>query len=168
MNFNSDDLNRLLFFNEVSPRNCYDLLVDEWGMGESLAIALLNVYGGHIFNISRAIDALALWNENFTIPLSASAPGDIVHVLKSAGGNDESKRIKGDSEIVKALKALAEKGFYPISHPNVSKESEPQSLEEQLSQLNIAGVVERNSIVPGVPTEMWKGKYSACRLVFSC
>lgn len=161
MKFNINDLRRLLFFNEVSPRDCYDLLVNEWGVGENLAISLLNVYGGHLFNISEAINALALSNGSFTTPLSEGASGDIVDVLKSAGGYDESKRINENSEVVKALKALAEKGFYPVGKPNVAKESEPLPLEEQLSQLNIAGVVGRNSVVPGVPQEMWKGKFSA-------
>ena len=161
MKFNTDDLDRLLFFNEVSPQDCYDLLVNGWGLGQNLAVSLLNVYGGHLFNISKAINALALSNGTFTTPLSPRATADIVHTLRKNNGYLEDETIDWNSKVVKVLSSLAEKGFYAVKEPNIGQEAEPESLEEQLSQLNIAGVVERKSVVPGIPKEMWKGMFIA-------
>jgi hypothetical protein len=160
LNFNSDDLSLLLFFNEVSPRDCYDLLVKKWGVGENLAIALMSVYGGHLYNISKAINGLALSNGNFITPLSSRASADILTLLEDNYGyaGKSSKTLRWNSNVVVALKSLAEKGFYAIDKPRVNREGEPESLVEQFSHLYIAGIVERNSIVPGVPHEMWDGK----------
>ena len=163
MKFNIDDLERLLYFHEVSPRDCYDILVNEWNSGENLAISLLNVYGGHLLQLSNAIDALALSNgNNFITPLSPFDTGNILTVIEDNHGyidKTSKKELDWDSEVVKALQSLAETGFYPITNPKVvSKESDLLSMEEQLSQLGIAGVVERHSIVTGIPKEMWKSK----------
>jgi hypothetical protein len=158
LGFNSNDLSQLLFFNEISPRDGYDLLVKDWGVGERLAICLLSVYGGHVYNISKAINELAISSENFTAPLSPSATSDIITILKNNKGFIENSRnINSNSDVVKALKSLAEKGFYAIEEYSVS--SEVESLEEQFSRLNIAGVVYRHSIVPGLSEEVWKGQF---------
>ncbi len=174
MKFNSKDLSALLFFNEVSPLDCYALLVKTWGIGENLAIALINVYGGHLYNISNAVNRLASFSSsslslrgNFTVPLDPLATADILTVLEVYGGyaDKSSKKLNWNSKVVKALKSLAETGFYAIDKPEVGKEGEPESLEEQFSHLNIAGVVERNSIVPGVPKELWNGKFPLCSMI---
>jgi hypothetical protein len=47
LRFKPSHFTKLMFFNEVSPIDTYHLLVDSWGVGEHLTVALMNIYGGH-------------------------------------------------------------------------------------------------------------------------
>lgn len=50
LGFNTDNFNKYVYAGEVPPRYMYTLLTEEWQIEENIAIALMNHYGGHIYD----------------------------------------------------------------------------------------------------------------------
>ena len=84
MKFNDDNFTKLMFMSEVSPAQMYHLLTEEWRMGEHLAIAMIEFFGGHIWNHHRAIKSFARQMEKFKPVefLGARAPTRVVSCLR--------------------------------------------------------------------------------------
>ncbi len=54
----------LTYAGEVPPADMFALLTTRWGMGEHLATAFLNFYGGHVFDAYKAVSKLNVQNKN--------------------------------------------------------------------------------------------------------
>ena len=64
-NFNLIHFNGYIYAGEVPPKDMYDLLTTKWGVDPNLAVALIDVYGGHIYNMKEALSRLYLNNKIF-------------------------------------------------------------------------------------------------------
>ena len=56
--FNIDNFNGYIYAGEVSPKDTFELLTTRWGIEPNLATALIDIYGGHIYDIKHALGNL--------------------------------------------------------------------------------------------------------------
>jgi hypothetical protein len=49
------DISKFLFAGEVPPNEMYKLLTQEWDLSEKLSLAIISLYGGHIWDIYQAL-----------------------------------------------------------------------------------------------------------------
>ena len=54
--FNVEDLTDYIFAGEVPTDKMYELLVTKWGVGNNLAVAFIDYYGGHVYGILLKIE----------------------------------------------------------------------------------------------------------------
>ena len=50
LGFNLEDLSGYIFSSELPPKDMYELLTTRWGIKHDLALQLLSIYGGHIYD----------------------------------------------------------------------------------------------------------------------
>lgn len=55
MRFNLFDIQEMFYFGEIPPAEMFELLVTKWQVGPSLAMALVDAYGGHIMNVANTL-----------------------------------------------------------------------------------------------------------------
>ena len=153
LGFNSHDLADFVIAGEVPPADMRALLTTQWGCGPRLADALLNLYGGHIHNASRAVAGLAMdgpafafaANEALGPPVAVDACFDSLKTGTAVVGDVGSLPINVDrARLEAALRALAVDGFFPLK-----ERLDP--VAELLSFNNVAGVVALTATFEGVP-----------------
>jgi hypothetical protein len=105
LHFNTTDLTELLFAGEIPPDKMYELLTTQWGVRHNLAMALIDLYGGHIYDISTHLNELNN-RKGAYIPGSQRQFDDVQNCLDFGG---DEKRMR------ELLTQIAEKGFAPIS-----------------------------------------------------
>ena len=116
----------------------FKLLTAEWKLTDSLALALINLYGGHLYDIYLALIRLREWKKRF-IPFDANRSAGIAMCFEE---NIEQ------NVLVDTLKLLAETGFVPLK-----KRHDP--VAEVLSKHDVAGVVMQASLNVGLPDSVW-------------
>ncbi len=141
--FSSHNFNKFIFAGEVSPASMFTLLTNRWGMGENLATAFLNFYGGHIYDAYKAMSDLARHKEECK-QMSPWVTTLDVHAIPQClkiNGSDDQALMK------KVLKTLVTRGFADI-------ESTPSydNVTEWISSKNIGGIVVLDATVVGLPT----------------
>jgi len=140
LGFNLKDINEFLFAGEVPPNEMIKLLTEEWGLRENLALAVINLYGGHIWDIYQALLRLRKLKQDF-FPFDAIVSANIAKCFKE----NIDKTV-----LISILKLLAETGFFPLN--------DRESLEaEAISRHNVAGVVMQSSLNVGLPNSVWDG-----------
>ena len=65
LDFNLRNFNGYIYAGEVPPKDMYELLTVKWGIEPNVAIALINMYGGHIYDMKEALSRLYLQKETF-------------------------------------------------------------------------------------------------------
>ncbi len=116
----------------------FELLTAEWKLTDKLALALINLYGGHLYDIYLALIRLRRLKEDF-FPFIANLSADIAMCFE--------EKIE-QNVLVNTLKLLAEVGFVPLK-----KRNDP--VAEVLSKNNVAGVVMQTSLNVGLPKSAW-------------
>ena len=139
LSFNLDDINKFLFAGEVPPNEMYRLLTEEWKLSETLSLALISLYGGHIYNIYKALMRLREMKEDF-YSFEATPSSNIDNCFDCEINKDQ---------LVKYLKQLSESGFTPLKKRN-------DAVAEILSRHNVAGVVMKSSLIVGLPKSVWR------------
>ncbi len=117
----------------------FKLLTVEWKLTEKLALALVSLYGGHLYDIYLALIGLRKSKTRFT-PIIANRSAGITKCFKE---NVDKKRL------VDTLKMLAETGFAPLTDRD-------DPIAEVLSKHNVAGVVMQTSLNVGLPDSVWE------------
>jgi hypothetical protein len=136
LHFNTTDLTRLVFAGEIPPDKMYELLTTRWGVKHYLAVALINLYGGHI---SLNLNELNICKDTY-IPGSRGQVKDVLSCLDFGG---DKKRMR------ELLTQIAENGFAPLS-----RETDP--VAEFISENNVGGLVQRqHATVIGLPDDVW-------------
>jgi len=138
LGFNLEDITEFLFAGEVPPNEMYKLLTQEWKLSENLSLALISLYGGHIYNIYRALMRLREMKEDFY-----SFDADLTSNIDNCFDCEINKE-----QLVKYLKQLSESGFTPLKKQN-------DAVAEVLSKHNVAGVVKSASLNVGLPKSVW-------------
>jgi hypothetical protein len=138
LHFNTTDLTRLVFAGEIPPDKMYELLTTRWGVKHYLAVALINLYGGHIYDISLHLNELNQHKDTY-IPGSRGQIKDVLSCLKF---NGDKKRMR------ELLAQIAENGFAPLS-------DETDPVVEFISEKNVGGLVQRqHATVIGLPADV--------------
>ena len=133
-------MNEFLFAGEVPPNEMFKLLTEEWGLTDHLALAIINLYGGHIWDIYQALLRLRKLKSRF-FPFDANLSANIAKCFKE----NIDKTI-----LISTLTLLAENGFFPLND-----RKSPEA--EALSRHNVAGVVMQSSLNVGLPESVWDG-----------
>ena len=116
----------------------YKLLTTQWGVGEHLALALIDHYGGHIWDTYLALKELKLKRDAFFAMDQQPGQG-VLKCLKWEGDKEQMKR---------ALRQLAEDGFFPLADQH-------DPIAEVISKYDVGGVVQRRSTTIGLPSDVW-------------
>ena len=139
LGFNMDDITGYIFAGEIPPKSMLKLLTEEWKLSEAFALALIDIYGGHAYDVYLALSELRVKKERF-IPFMASRTSNVAHCFKA---NLDVKLL------VDTLKLLAETGFVPL-------EERDEPVAQVLSKNNVAGVVLASSLNVGLPDGVFK------------
>lgn len=143
LGFNIDNFGRFIFAGEVSPKDMYRLLTSEWGVDDSLATTLIDLYGGHVWDVYQALQRLLRDKKNFWA-LESHLSSKVIKCLNWKGNQD------GDREkMVDALRQLAVKGFCPIQDID-------DPIANVISANNVGGVVMKSSVIIGLPRDVWE------------
>jgi hypothetical protein len=131
LDFNTVDIHDLIYAGEVSPKETYKLLTQEWSMDNNLASAFVESFGGHIYNIYNAVDSLIDSKQKFSC-----IDREMIASVKSC-----LRAMSGDAEILNAakriLQKLAIKGFTSF---NLTDDFETKAAET-ISKYHVGGVV---------------------------
>jgi hypothetical protein len=151
LQFNSSNFTKLIFAGEVPPNEMYKLLTNEWGVGPHLAEALLDHYGGHIWDCYNAVGELArVGHEDFEphVGFGVAAAANVLDVLAYKEGSvEDRKRMKV------LLRQLAEHGFAPLTGDPYD-----DPVARKISAMNVGGVVSMAGTVIGLPRSVWYDK----------
>ena len=151
LGFSPRNFSKLIFAGEVPPADMFALLTTRWGMGEHLAAAFLNFYGGHVYDAYNAVLELQLKKEDYQqiFPWVTSLEIDALLICLEMAGESKSDR----TLMKKVLTTLATSGFSAIKSKN--------KVAEMLSSYNVGGVVPRGATVVGLPLTAFKGAYKS-------
>ena len=142
LDFSIDNFNSFIFVGEISPKDMYQLLTSGWGVEDTLAVTLIDHYGGHIWDIYLALVRLYEEKKNFWV-LDSSMSDKVIKCLKWKGDKE------GDYEMMReVLQRLAVTGFCPI-------EDSDDPIAKVISANNVGGVVKRSSTIIGLASEVW-------------
>ena len=62
IDFNLANMDEAIFAGEVPPNLMFELLTTRWGIAENVALALIDHYGGHVFDVYRTCGKARLEN----------------------------------------------------------------------------------------------------------
>lgn len=116
----------------------YILLTEEWNLNENLALAVISLYGGHIWDIYQALLRLRRMKENFYL-FDADNSSNINRCFKN-----EIKK----EDMISMLRLLAEEGFVPLQRRNDIN-------AEAICKNNVGAVVVKSSLNIGLPENVW-------------
>ena len=139
LGFDIRDLTGFIFDGEVPPNKMYELLTTKWGVGHNLAAALIDYYGGHIYDILGKLEELNSKGDWF-IPRSQMQADGVMKCLRFDGNIRHMREL---------LTQIAEKGFAPISDRE-DREA------EVITKHDVGGLVQRElAKVIGLPHDVW-------------
>ena len=144
LSFNINDFNAFIFAGEVSPKDMYQLLTSKWGVEDSLALALIDHYGGHVWDVYLALKRLLRDKQRFKA-LDSSLSDSVIQCLNWKGDRE------GDPERMReTLRLLAVTGFCPIK-------TITDPIARVISANNVGGVVkEFSTIIVGLSQDVWE------------
>lgn len=142
-NFNLANFNGYIYAGEVPPQDMYDLLTTKWGVEPNLAVALIDVYGGHIYNMKEALSRLYLEKQKFWF-LDSNLSDDVLRCLKWKG-----EKVEDNLRMRDTLRQLSVTGFVPL--PDID-----DSLAKVINENNVGGVVKCTANVIGLRPEVWQ------------
>ena len=135
---NFSNITNFIFMGEVSPKQMFELLCYEWGMGPRLADMFLNCYGGNVWLCSIALDEFSK-RKGLFIPAASLPAASQSHALTCT----ESEF----PQMENVLREVAEFGFAPVVG----------MFDERIkfcSEKNVLGFVMARSTIPAVPYEI--------------
>jgi hypothetical protein len=150
LGFNMFDITSVIIAGEISPDKMYELLTQEWGLRTHLAEALMDIFGGHIWDTFWAINQLNHTKKDFfpRMAFDMMTDGSIHECLNFEQGSPADRL-----RMAKILECLALNGFAPLGNNPVT-----DAVARMLSEKNIGGVVASNSTVVGLPANTLRSK----------
>lgn len=139
--YNTFHISKSLVLSDISPYDTLRLL-SSWGVRPNLAYLLVEIYGGHVLQISRALIDLHIKKENAKINtyFISGLKNRLAVCIK------ESKDAGICEKVITALDTLMSLGFFACNF------NDP--VAELLTKCNIAGFIGSESIVPGLSTTL--------------
>ena len=153
LNFNLDNFNGYIYAGEVPPKEMYDLLTVKWGVESNVALALINIYGGHIYDMKEALSRLHLEKEKFDYFFDSNLSSNVQECLDWRFEKEED-----NVRMRETLRKLAVTGF-------VLLEKIDDPVAKVISANNVGGVVKKSGIVVGLNRQVWQGTESKYGIV---
>eukprot|EP00596_Hydrurales_sp_CCMP1899_P003850 CAMPEP_0119037676 /NCGR_PEP_ID=MMETSP1177-20130426/6174_1 /TAXON_ID=2985 /ORGANISM="Ochromonas sp, Strain CCMP1899" /LENGTH=455 /DNA_ID=CAMNT_0006999277 /DNA_START=177 /DNA_END=1544 /DNA_ORIENTATION=- len=144
LDFNLANCNGYVYAGEVPPKDMYELLTVEWGVDSNIALALINLYGGHIYDMMIALERLQLEKEEFNWFFDSNLSDDVQQCLECKFEKDEDNIRMRDT-----LRQLALTGFVPLK-------SIRDVIAMKISENNVGGVVKVAGTIVGLRKEVWE------------
>jgi len=143
--YNRNHILKSLVLSDVSPSDTLRLL-SSWGVRPSLAYLLVEVYGGHILQISQALVVLHGDKDNAEIKESfiEKLSDQIIACIS------ESKEKGVNEKVMEALDTLMRTGYF------VCEFNDP--LAALITKHNIAGFIGDRAVVPGLSKKVRGGR----------
>jgi hypothetical protein len=135
--YNRNHISSLLVLSDVAPHQMLKLLLS-WGVRSNLAYLLVEIYGGHILQMSRCLFKLQRKKQSFRI--NSSFISGLSSQLALCIAESKIKNI--EKEVNAALETLMSTGFFPC---NIQS-----PVAELLTICNVAGFVDTDADVPGL------------------
>ena len=139
--FNILDLTSTVYASEVPPADTYKLLTTRWGVGDSLATALIERCGGNLFSISYALDVLAVKKARAT----AINPWLYAYVNRCLNAVDGTYT-DSLNNMAEILQTLAESGFVALEDYDVEE-------VELIVKYGLGGLVQADALICGFNEE---------------
>jgi hypothetical protein len=143
-NFNLANFNGYIYAGEVPPKDMYDLLTVKWGIEPNVAVALINIYGGHIYDMKEALSRLYLEKDSFYPFFDSNLGDDVIECLKWKG-----EKVEDNLRMRDTLRQLSVTGFVPLQDID-------DSVAKVISMNNVGGVVKSFAKVIGLRQEVWQ------------
>ena len=145
-------LRNFVYVGEVPPDKMYELLTTKWDVGDNLATALIDHYGGHIYDVILKLNEL---NSSFMYAGTPYKPLGIsekfcAELQWQADGVMECLQFNGDhAHMRELLTQIAENGFALL------KDKDDREAEV-IRKHNVGGLVQRESDkVIGLSADAW-------------
>ena len=145
LEFNLKNFNKFIYAGEVPPKDMFELLTTKWGVESNMALALINIYGGHIYDMVDAISRLYSDKEGFNYLYDSHLSIGVQNCLDWKFKNNKDKMIMRDK-----LRQLAVCGFVPLKSIN-------DPVAKVISANNVGGVIVKSGVVIGLNKNVWKG-----------
>ena len=142
---NMADLQEHYIIGDLSPKDTYKLLTEQWCLGPNLAAALINLYGGHLYTIANALSDFYVDGESYE-PIVSYGPvfrGQVKLCLYECSRSEDEDTRK---RIVPALKTMAETGFLEM------KSIDP--IAKSIDKHYVGGFVPEAAFAPSIPKEL--------------
>ena len=130
-------MNKFIIAGEMPPNEMYKLLTS-WGIKENLTLALINHYGGHIYDIHQALIRLRD-NTEFFQPFR---PELFANVEKCFSYKFET--YTDQQKMTEMLLQLAVKGFCPLGRMN-------DPIAKVICDMGVGGLVTSMDTICGFP-----------------
>ena len=72
----------IIYAGEIWPNDMYELLTTKWEIEPNLTLALINLYGGHIYDIAETLSCLYLKKERFRQYFDSNLNSNVIQILK--------------------------------------------------------------------------------------
>ena len=144
IDFNLDNFNEYIYAGEVPPKDMYELLTTKWGIESNLAVALISIYGGHIYDIQNALSRLHLKKENFDFFFDSNSSSNVQRCLKWKFENE-----KDNIRLRETLRQLSVTGFVELGDID-------DPVAKVISLNNVGGVVKKSGEVVGLSRQVWE------------
>ena len=108
LSFDLNNFNEFIHAGEVSPKDMYELLTVQWEIEPEVALALINIYGGHIYDMVQAFSRLPEETYRFYSFYQVFSDG-VFKCLDWTNENENDKLRMRD-----VLRHLAVTGFVPL------------------------------------------------------
>jgi hypothetical protein len=137
ISYNRNHVKKALVLSDVPPKDMLALLKC-WGVRPKPAYLLVDIYGGHVLQISQAICELYDEQEKTKIGSSfiSGLRGQLIRCIA------ESKVLKIEKEVKKGLSTLMETGFNPCEFIS--------PVSDLFTKCNVAGFIEEDAKIPGL------------------
>lgn len=144
VDFNLANLNGYIYTAEVPPNETYKLLTTKWGVAPNVALALINLYGGHIYDMKEALIRLHLQRERLHSLFDSNHFGNVIQCLKW-----EFEKAEDTVRMRDTLRQLAVTGFVPIKNID-------DPVVKVISVYDVGGVVMPFGTVIGSCPDVWQ------------
>jgi hypothetical protein len=144
LEINPDHITSTFVINEATPRECLDLLRTKFGVGEHLSSALLDCYGGNVFDMCMFLKRLP--------SLYSSAASEINVFMGPALGISRAisawtaDKDNDKAKILQVLAELARTGFVPMNAGD--------KLTRLLTKFNVCAFLTKDAVEYQVPKEV--------------
>ena len=143
LNFNLLNLKKYIYAGEVPPKDMYQLLTVKWEIEPNIAVALIDIYGGHIYDVKEALVRLHSEKENFDYFFDSSAYTDVLQCL-----NWKFIKKSDNVRMRSILKQLAISGFFPL-------EDIGDPVAEVIGRNNVGGIIRKSGTTIGLNRQVW-------------
>jgi hypothetical protein len=144
LHFDLADINGYIYTGEVPPLTMYLLLTTKWEVEPNVALALINLYGGHIYDIEEALYRMESDKEEFHQFFDSTLNDNIRKCLKWKGEEEED-----NIRMRETLRQLAVTGFVPLDDID-------DPIAKIISINNVGGIVKAVGTNIGISPKVWQ------------